>query len=210
MFRLALAGGNITGSTVLSLMRGEPDVKIVGLYEKNAEAPAALLAEKLGIPVFSDISALAAMEPEIVLNVSGDRNLSEKIRAACSRAEVIDTAGARLLLKRIEKQKKTMIELLRTIEDEKRIISLAEEKTQGGRDYGEFLRFVLDRALEAADFPAGSIAKAEDGEMELLAAKGLSKRFTENVRWKIMSGGLTDTVLKKREPVAIGDLSLVD
>jgi diguanylate cyclase (GGDEF)-like protein len=210
VLKLALAGGNITGSTVLSMLRSEPDIKIVGIYEKNPETPGAALARKWGIPIFDDINILAtSAKPEIIFNVTGDAVLSETIRALYSHIEVIDSIGARFLWKTIEKQKKALVELYKAIEDEKRI-SLITENMPKTEHLEEFLRFVLEKALEITDSPAGSLALVEDGEMHVLASRGLSKRFTENERWKIMTGGLTDLVIKKKEMVAIPDLSKVN
>src|SRR3990172_10506913 len=121
MVKLGLAGGNITGSTVLSMLRGEPDIEIVGLYEKTPEPPGTILAKKWGIPIFDDINVFAATaKPEIILNVTGDPKISEIIRVFFRKIEVIDAGGARLLWKTIEKQKKAMVELYKAIDDEKR------------------------------------------------------------------------------------------
>ncbi len=205
--KLAIAGGNIAGSTVMSMLRGDPDITIVGIYEKDAETPGAVLAQKWGIPIFDEINVLAtAAGPEIIINVTGDTELSKTIRVMFGHIEVIDTSGARFLWKTIEKQKKAMIELYKTLEDEKRILSITERASKT-EDMDEFSAFVLDRALEITDTAAGSIAMVEGDEMCLLASRGLSKRFTENRCWTIMPGGLTDMVMEKKEITAIPDIS---
>ncbi len=210
MVRLAIAGGNIAGSTVMSMLRGDPDIEIVGIYEKDPETPGAVLAQKWGIPLFFDISILAEKaRPEIIINVTGDAKLSDTMRTLFERIEVIDAAGARFVWKTIEKQKKAMIELYKAMEDQKRILSIAE--TAGSaEDLEEFVSFVLDRALEINDSQAGSVVRVEGEEVHLLAARGLSKRFTENRHWRAMPGGLTDAVIKKKEITAINDISDVD
>lgn len=210
MLRIALAGGNITGSTVLSMLRGEPDIRVVGVYERDGETPGAVLAKKWDIPVFNDLDSLVrTAEPEIVLNVTGDPKLSDAIRASFRHVEVIDSAGGRLLWKTIEKQKKAMVELYKAIEDQKRIVAVAEDVSR--TEYlNEFMKFVLDRAIEIADAAAGSVALIEEDEMVILAAKGLSRRLSETMRWKVMPGGLTDLVIQKKGMVAIQDLSLVN
>ncbi|HXX56544.1 MAG TPA: ATP-binding protein, partial [Thermodesulfovibrionales bacterium] len=210
MLKIALAGGNITGSTILSMLRGEPDIKIVGVYERNLETPGVVLAKKWGIPVFDNVTLLAkAAEPEIILNVTDDAILSDTIRTLFRHMEVIDASGAKFLWKMIEKQKKAMVELYKAIEDEKRIITITEDISRA-EDLPGFMRFVLERALEMTDSPAGSIAMIEDGQMHLLASKGLSKRFSANERWNIMADGLTDLVIRKKEMIEIPDLSKVN
>jgi signal transduction histidine kinase len=209
MVKLAIAGGNIAGSTVMSMMRGDPDIVLVGVFERDTETPGAVLAQKWGVPLFDDIAALASrVRPEIIINVTGDTKVSEQVRALYPRIEVIDASGARFLWKALEKHKKAMIELYKTMEDEKRILSITENVSLS-ENIDEFIGFVLDKALEITDSPAGSIATAEGDEMHLLVSKGLSKRFAENRTWKIMRGGLTDRVLRRGEITAIHDISAV-
>jgi diguanylate cyclase (GGDEF)-like protein len=210
MVKLAIAGGNIAGSTVMSMLRGDSDIEIVGLYEKDPETPGAVLAQKWGVPLFYDINVLATKaRPEIIINVTGDAKLSDTVRMLFSRIEVIDATGARFLWKTIEKQKKAMIELYKAMEDQKRILAIAE--TAGvAENLEEFIGFVLDRALEINDSQAGSVVTVEGDEIRLLVARGLSKRFTENRQWRVMPGGLTDAVIQRREITAINDISEVN
>jgi diguanylate cyclase (GGDEF)-like protein len=209
MVRLAIAGGSIAGSTVMSMLRGDPDIEIVGMYERDPEAPGAVLAQKWGIPLFFDINVLAtSARPELVLNVSGDPKLSETLRAVFGRIEVIDPTGARFLWKTIEKQKKAMIEFHRVMEDQKRILSVTEN-VAGAENLDEFMGFVLEKALEIGDAQAGSIALVEGDEMQVLASRGLSERFAGKKRWKAMPGGLTETVIKEREIKSVRDVSEV-
>ncbi|HXX53781.1 MAG TPA: response regulator [Thermodesulfovibrionales bacterium] len=210
MVKLAIAGGNIAGSTVMSMMRGDSDIALVGVFETDTETPGAVLAQKWGIRLFDDITALASSaKPEIIINVTGDTGLSEKVRALEPHIEVIDAFGARFLWKTLEKHKKAVIELRKTMEDEKKILSITENVSLS-ENFDEFMGFVLDKAMEVTDSPAGSIAISEGDEMHLLVTKGLSKRFSENRNWKIMPGGLTDKVLRTREIAAIFDISSVN
>ncbi|MCL5023935.1 MAG: diguanylate cyclase [Nitrospirae bacterium] len=210
MVKIAIAGGNIAGSTVMSMLRGDPDIEIVGIYEKDGETPGAVLAGKWGIPLYDDINLLAAKAgPEMIINVTNDSKLSETLRMLFSRIEVIDASGARFLWKTIEKQKKALIELRRAMEDQKRILAIAESAV-AAETVGEFIGGILERALEINDSKAGSIVAVEGEEVRLLASKGLSTRFTENKRWKVMRGGLTDRVIRKKEMLAIPDISKID
>ncbi len=210
MAKLAIAGGNIAGSTMISMLRGDPEVEVVGIYERDPEAPGALLAQKWGIPVFEDINILAtAVRPEVIINLTGDAKLSETMRTLFSRIDVIDAKAARLLWRAMERYKKAMIELYKTSEDRKRLLAIAEYVYRTD-NLNELMEFILSMALEMSDSPAGSIAMVEGDEMHLIASKGLGKRFTENRRWKVMQGGLTDMVLSKKEMVVINDVLKVD
>jgi len=210
MVKLAVAGGNITGSTILSIFREDLDTEIVGLFERDPNTPGSVLASKWGIPLFDDIRNLIdTTRPEIIINVTANKKLSETIRVLYPNVEVIDISGARFLWRSLEKKKKAMIELSRTVEDEKKVISAIDSIFSSDR-IESFLDHVLNAALEITDSAAGSIALREEDAMTLYVSRGLSKRFTERRRWEILAGGLTDLVLKKREIIAISDLSQVE
>jgi len=82
MVRLAIAGGNIGGSALISLLRGDPNTELVSIYEKKQDAPGVILAKKWNIPVFEDVKALSTTNPEMIINVTGDPKLSNEIRLA--------------------------------------------------------------------------------------------------------------------------------
>lgn len=210
MVKLAVAGGNVAGSTIVSIFREDLDTEIVGLFEKDPNTPGSVLAKKWGIPLFEDIRNLIEKEkPEIIINVTSNRKLSETIRVLHPDVEVIDISGARFLWKSLEKKKKIMIELSKTIEDVKKVISMIDllYRTEA---IELFLEQILDAALEITNSMAGSVALKDDDMMTLYVSRGLSKGFTEKKRWQILSGGLTDLVLKKKEMIAISDLSQAD
>lgn len=210
MFRLAIAGGNIGGSALISLLRGDPNTELVGVYEKRQDAPGVILAKKWNIPVFEDIKSLRTANPEMVINVTGDLKLSNEIRLAFeNRIEVIEGTGARLLWEIIEKQKRARIEVHKTVENQKTIFSLIS-KLGATELFEDFLGAMLEKALEITEAPGGSIAIYENRELRLITSKGLSKRFIENKAWSVMPGGLTDVVLKNKEIVSINDTLKVD
>jgi diguanylate cyclase (GGDEF)-like protein/PAS domain S-box-containing protein len=210
MFRLAIAGGNIGGSALISLLRGDPNTELIGIYEKKQDTPGVILAKKWNIPVFEDIKSLSAATPEIIINVTGNPKLSNEIRLAFgNKIEVIEGVGARLLWEIIEKQKRAKIESLKTIENQKSIFSLTSKLGLAER-LDDFLGMILDKALEITNAPAGSIAVYENEEMRLVTSKGLSKRFIENKAWSVMSGGLTEAVINNKESVSINDTLKAD
>ncbi len=205
MFRLAIIGGNIGASALLSLIRNDPNAEITGIYEKNIESPGVILAKKWDIPVFDDIKSIISTNPEIVINISGDTNLSKEIRESSDyKIEVIEGIGARLIWEIIEKQKKARIEVLKTIENLNAVTNLISKLGLSDNDYF-YLKIILDNALQILEAPAGSIALYQNGTMNLIASKGLSKKFTENTSWTILPGGLTDEILQNRQPVSIYD-----
>lgn len=210
MLRLAIAGGNIGASALISLLRGDANTELTGIYEKKADSPGVILARKWSIPVFEDIQSLIGSDPEMVINVAGNPKLSEEIRTASSyKIEVIEGVGARFLWEIIEKQKRARIEAAKTIENQTTVLEVMAELSKR-ETLNDLLGLVLEKALEIAEAPAGSLVIREDSEMKLVAAKGLSRRFTENKTWSIISGGLTDTILRSTDILAIPDTLKVD
>lgn len=204
MFRVAIVGGNIGGSALISLLRGDPTTELVGVYEKRPDAPGVILARKWNISVIEDIMSLRTVNPEIVINVTGDPKLSNEIRIAFeNKVEVIEGIGARFLWEIIEKQKRARIEVHKITDDQKTIYTAASKLCAA--DFDDFLGFVLDKAVELSESPSGSIAVYENGEMRLVASKGLSKKFIENKAWGVMSGGLTEMILQNKNIVSITD-----
>jgi diguanylate cyclase (GGDEF)-like protein/PAS domain S-box-containing protein len=210
MFKIAIAGGGIGGSALISLLRGDPNNSLVGVYETKQEAPGVVLARKWNIPVFADIKALVSASPEIVINVTGDISISNEVRKLFhNKVEVVEGIGARFLWEIIEKQKRAKIEVIKTKADQKILYELAG-KLCSAVSLNDFHEIILAKALEIADAPAGSIAIYENRQMKLMASKGLSRRFLENKAWSILPGGLTDQVLNKKEFFEISDTLKVD
>jgi len=154
MFRIAIAGGGIGGSALISLLRGDPNAALVGIYEPKQEAPGVILAGKWNIPVFSEIKSLVAANPEIVLNLTGNIEVSNEIRKVFNdKIEVIEGIGARFIWEIIEKQKRARIEVIKTTADQKTLYNLAA-KLCSSDSVKDFYEMMLSRALDIADAQA--------------------------------------------------------
>lgn len=210
MFKIAIAGGGIGGSAIISLLRGDPNAQLVGVYENKQEAPGIVLARKWNIPAFADIQSLVSVKPDMVINVTGDTNITNEIRSAFkNRIEVIEGFGARFLWEIIEKQKRAKIEVIKTEADLKILYNLAANLCSAN-SLKDFYEMMLSKAIDITDAPAGSITIYESGQLKLIASKGLSKRFIENMAWSILPEALIEKVLNKKEPAELSDTSKVD
>ena len=206
LLKLGIAGGGISGSALISLLRGDPNTNLVGIYEIKQDAPGVVLARKWDLPVFTDLEAFAAATPDVVVNVTGDTEVSNKIRALFKYSvEVIEGTGARFLWEIIEKQKRAKIEVLKTMADQKIFFGLAAQLCASST-INEFLDIVLSKTLDIVDAPAGSIVVYEGGQMKPAASRGLSKKFLESNSWKILPGGITQRVFHTKELVEVPDV----
>ncbi len=210
MLKIAIAGGGIGGSALISLLKGDRNIILVGILEAKQDAPGVVLARKWSIPVFSEVSTLAMAAPDVVINVAGDQALTDVIkRAFNNRIEVIEGTGARFLWEVIEKQKRAQMEVLKTVADQRHLAGLLSDLCSIEAS-SEYFALILSKALEMVEAPAGSIAIFEGREMKLIAAKGLSKRFLDNRAWSVLPGGITEKVLSNREILEITDTARAD
>jgi diguanylate cyclase (GGDEF)-like protein/PAS domain S-box-containing protein len=210
MFKIAIAGGGISGSALISLLRGDLSTNLVGVYEKKQDAPGVVLARKWEIPIFNEIRDLVTVRPDMVINVTGDSTISNEIRVAFqNRIEVIEGIGARLLWEIIEKQKRAKIEVIKTTADQKLLYELVSQ-LGSTETLMAFCEMLLSKSLAMVDAPAGSIAVYENGQFRLISSKGLSKKFLENQTWSILPGGLTEKVFQQKEIAEITDTLKVD
>lgn len=206
MVRLAVAGGGISGSALISLLRGDSSASLVGVFESKTEAPGVVLARKWNIPVYSDLESFVASNPEVVVNVSGDPELSDKIRSTFKyRIEVIEGVGARFLWEIIEKQKRAKIEVIKTLADQKIIYTLSAQLCAASSSE-EYFSLLLAKTLDIMDAPAGSITVYDGKRMRLAASKGLSRRFLESNPWDLRPGGIADHVFQTKEYIELADL----
>jgi hypothetical protein len=162
MLRVAIAGGNIAASALISLLRGDANVELIGVYEKKPDTPGVILAKKWNLPVFDEIRSFCSANPEMVINVSGDAHLSDEIRSvSAGKIEVIEGIGARFLWEVIEKQKRAKIEAFRTLENQRVIFSLLS-KICGADQLPAFLELLLEKALALVEAPTGCIALSKN------------------------------------------------
>lgn len=205
MFKIAIIGGNIGASALISLLKNEPNIEIVGIYEKNLESPGVVLAKKWGIQIFTDINSFKDISPDVIINVLGDTKLSDELRSIfLNKIDIIESTGIRLVWEVIESQKKARIQINRLINIEKAFFELIA-KIDVIDLLQDSMSLILEKALEMLEAPAGSIALYESGEMRLAVSQGLSKRFIENKKWTVIPGGLSDVLINSKDIITISD-----
>ena len=96
---IAIIGGGKGGSALLSLFSHLPGVEIIGITDKDPNAPALKRANALRIPVVHDALSLIASEgTDLIVDVTSDPHMQQVIAENKSpEAEVLGGATARLL-----------------------------------------------------------------------------------------------------------------
>lgn len=182
-------------------MREESEIHVSAIVEPSDNAPGAVLARKWGIPVLKETEPLKRYNPDLIINMTEDRELSERLRTEFG-AEVIGPVAARYFLLtggRYKSIKSDFSEWTSIIKETEALLkSLTEIPPE--RFFGRIIES-LTVLLKAS---AGLILASENSSVRVLASSGLSKRFLEN-NISILKKLFKD-VFEKAEWLRIGNL----
>lgn len=192
MIKILIAGGNVGGSALLSLLREEHYTEIIGVLEKKHDAPAVLLAKKWEIPVFVNLDDALRTKPEIVINVTGNPILKKEIRKVSDSIEVIEGVGAKLIWESIERQKRARAESMKSIEDQKMLYEFSL-KLQSVNNPELIYEVTLDMALGISGSRAGCVVIVDENGFSIPVSRGLSKRYVNS----IPSDGIPEIMIQK-------------
>ncbi len=199
MIRVAIVGAGKAGAKLLDIFKANGVVKTVGITDKDPNAPALELARQWGIFIADDIVSLCGQQPDIILNVTGDPQVSSRIReAAPPGADVIEGNGAWFLWEMVQRQRNVQTDM-RTLYENGLTLTSA-------KSLQEVLEATLEKAMELTESPAGSIALYERNEMVMAVSRGMRAEVAELNRWKLRPDGLTAHILSRKEPVEIRDI----
>jgi diguanylate cyclase (GGDEF)-like protein len=206
MIKILIAGGNVGGSALLSLLREEHYTEIVGILEKKHDAPAVHLAEKWEIPIFETLEEALRARPEIVINVTGNPILKKEIQKSTEKVEVIEGVGAKLLWEAIERQKRSRIESMKCIDDQKRLYEFSL-KLQSITDPDLVYEIALNMALDISGSRASCIVLFNRNGSGVAVHSGLSKRFLNTLETEGVPDIVIQNVIMKKEIFEIKDVS---
>ena len=116
--RIGIVGGGKGGHEVLQLISGEPRyrrrIEIIWVADPNPRAQGVILAKELGIPTFTDLAPIRESNPDLILELTGDPEVREKIiQQKGPHTQIIDHIKARLfwdLLHREEDRLRSKVE----------------------------------------------------------------------------------------------------
>jgi CheY-like chemotaxis protein len=114
--KIAILGGGKGGSALLNLFSHLPGIEIVGITDKDPNAPALKRANELRIPVVHDaISLIASDGTNLIVDVTGDPHMQQLIAEhKGARAEVLGGATARLLWNVVQHESEMQTHFLQT------------------------------------------------------------------------------------------------
>lgn len=206
MIKIAIVGAGKGGSALLELFKDSPEVKVVAISDADKDAPGAAIARGMGIPFAESMKGLAAHGPEMVVNATGNADISPVIKTAFPyRVEVIEGKGARLLWDLVDGQKRLKHDLS-VLYDTGIILSKS-------KNLEDVLDAVLTNAMELTESEAGAIALMKDGEMSVALRSGAGASCfeagysSEGARWRPDECPLTSFIIRSTEPVEFPDIA---
>lgn len=105
MKRFLIVGGGKGGTALLRTLREMDRVKVLGVVDIDANAPAIGEAQRLGIPTGSDVSVFLREQPDVILEVTGDAGVYRDLcQWTDSRTLVVSGAVANLIMHLIEEK----------------------------------------------------------------------------------------------------------
>ena len=198
MIKIAVIGAGNGGSALLDIFHTNGNVKIVGITDKDKNAPGLNLAKEWGIFIAEDIKQFYSHKPDIIINATGKPEVSEFIKESFPYPiEVVDGLGAKLLWELVSRHQKAKKDM-ETLYQNGLLITRA-------KNLKDSLDEILRSAMELTETPAGSIALIEGEEMVMSTQRGFSQDFSKKLRWKLHEGGLTCYILKQMAPVEVQD-----
>lgn len=106
--RILVIGAGRGGTAMLDLFLIDPLIKIVGIIDASPQAPALAIAEKHGIPSFTNLAeAIEASRPCLAFNLTGDDSVTTYAEAQLGNTNVIGGFQARFLWNVITRLRQT-------------------------------------------------------------------------------------------------------
>ncbi len=214
MPKIMIIGAGAGGTALLPILNNYKKIKVVGVADTDCEAPGLVLAKQMGIPTSSDFQQLLAeVNANIIINASGNDNVSQKLDQLkkLGELEVIEGESAKILFKLVDEKIQSEKEALHRVREHEALYKIGIMLTSSESE-DELLSTIIKWATRLTHTPAGSIAlyDAQESSMEIVALHGFKKTLTSEEHWPIRKGGLTEYILNMNAPTVIRDIDKFD
>lgn len=210
MKRIAIIGAGKGGYALLLLLQDISGIEVVGIADRDKNAPGIKLAKASKIFAADDYKKLLRIKDiDIIINVTGSDAVSKSIRKKRGlKAEIVEGVSAKLVWDLLSQLKVEKGEIQRNLSESKELYDIGIILASA-HHLKDVLDTIVKKSTEFVHVPAGSIAlyDAGAGELRIVANKGFSKKFLEVDRWKVRPNGMTAHILATRKPVVINDIT---
>ena len=157
MTRVAIIGMGRGGSLLLSLFKGNKDIDIVGVADKDEEAPGLKQAQLEGIITETNIKKLIEIgNLDMVIDTTGDLKVPDKIKRIKPSLEILGGVSSRLLWGLIEEHKNREKDIKDTLAEQKTLYDIGITLSSVEK-IDVALNIIVDNAMKLTKSPAGSI-----------------------------------------------------
>lgn len=133
--RVTIIGGGEGGTAILKTLKKMPDLEIVGIVDINENAPGIILAKDLGINYGKSIKEMLARKTDLIIEVTGSNSVADEINLNnIHKAEVIRSAGAKLMTVLVGNQEKLTQQLEKQVDEIRNISQITEESVMKVHD----------------------------------------------------------------------------
>jgi len=211
MFKVFVIGGGIQGRDVIKRLLEFDWIEIAGLSEQGPESPAAELAKKEKIPVFTEypVTLLQNQEVDLVFNLSKDAQVRRQLHDIPKRSFEIATGEVtQLLSKVIHELEAREARVMKRLGEHRLLLDISIELSRSETP-DQMFEAIVSGITRLTGMPAGSLSvyNAEKEELYLVSVKGLSSSFYQNAVYPVRPGGLTDHILNQKVPVFVPDIA---
>jgi Methyl-accepting chemotaxis protein (MCP) signaling domain. len=103
MIRSVLVGGGKGGYNILKHFKDSEVMSVISVIDVNDDAPGMKFAKEIGINTSNDIGSVLEFNPDLIIEVTGNEDVLERLRALAGNIRVMDSAMARIMMSVIEK-----------------------------------------------------------------------------------------------------------
>lgn len=176
LLRVLLVGGGSSGEFLLNLLRKEPNIAVIGVIDRDPEAPGLKLAHQWNIPTGNDYRELLLGDvPDLVINMTGNMELQQEISLAkSSNTVLIGKKSANLIWNTLDPDKKNLLL--------KQFLypggSDGEGKSPSGFIIGntDKMREIASMIVQVAPTPTTVLIRGESGTGKELVARMIHNR----------------------------------
>ena len=213
--RVIIIGGGRGGSAILPILLENHDIKIVGLVDRDKNAPAMQMAENLGIPVSTDLEgSIEKKDFDVVIDVTRNKEeVSDFLRNNLpAYIEILGGACSRIVWDLVTERRRMAEELKTSLKEYEALYKIGIELASAERSQRIF-DIILNSAIDLSGIPAGSIAIFDEKSsmLKMVMAKGFSQNFIcRSSVWPLRKNGFTANILNSNTPTIIPDISKID
>ncbi|AYO31958.1 hypothetical protein D2962_16365 [Biomaibacter acetigenes] len=96
--KVGIVGGGKAGTVFLKSLLELENVTVVGICDINSDAPGLVLARQHGIPVCTDLESFFSNEMDVLLELTGNQSVREKIKGMMhKKTHLVDSDAAKLV-----------------------------------------------------------------------------------------------------------------